>query len=252
MCCDAVTTAPPPSKPDPEVLETIRSEIKLDHLPSEFATALRELLFRNWDVFSKDRYDLGRTQSYQHDVHLTQDKILFRKQFRIPQEHVEYIQNHVQELLKLGAIKRSSSKHNAPIFCVPKPKGRGLRVVIDYRDLNKISKPDYYVAKTVDDCIDIIGSSKSKFFSSLDLTSGFHQMPLSPSAQPLTAFSVPGMGSYEWTTAPFGLLGCPASFSRLMDIVMQDLKNVICYLDDTLVHSSSPRQHLQHLQECFQ
>ena len=242
---------PPPGQPDPEVLDTIRSEIKLDHLPREFATALRELLFRNWDVFSKDRYDLGRTQSYQHDVHLTQDKILFRKQFRIPQEHVEYIQNHVQELLKLGAIKRSSSKHNAPIFCVPKPKGRGLRVVIDYRDLNKISKPDYYVAKTVDDCIDIIGASKSKFFSSLDLTSGFHQMPLSPSAQPLTAFSVPGMGSYEWTTAPFGLLGCPASFSRLMDIVMEDLKNVICYLDDTLVHSSSPRQHLQHLQDVF-
>ena len=80
-------------------------------------------------------------------------------------------------------------------------------MVIDYRDLNKISKPDYYVGKTVNDCIDIIGAAKSKFFSSLYLTSGFHQMPLHPQAQPLTAFSVPGMGSFEWTTAPFGLLG---------------------------------------------
>ena len=106
------------------MLNTIRSEINLDHLPQDFAKDLRELLFRNWDVFSKDRHDLGRTKSYQHDVQLTQDRILFRKQFRIPQEHVEYIQNHTQELLKLGAIKLSSSKHNAPIFCAPKPRLR--------------------------------------------------------------------------------------------------------------------------------
>ena len=234
-----------------ETIDTIKNEVDLSHLPAPIAAQLQKILFRNWDIFSRDKYDLGRTSAYEHDVLLTSDQILFKKQFRIPQEHVTYIQNHTQELLKLGAIKRSTSRYNAPIFCVPKPKGRGLRVVIDYRDLNRISKPDYYVSKTVDDCIDIIGQAKSTMFSSLDLTSGFHQMPLAESAQHLTAFSVPGMGSFEWTTSPFGLLGCPASFSRLMDIVMQDLNNVICYLDDTLVHSDRIDTHFSSLQKVF-
>ena len=255
MFSDAVSSGTagsrPRGPPDMETIEAIKNEVDLSHLPASISSELQKLLFRNWDIFSRDRYDLGRTSAYQHDVLLTSDKILFKKQFRIPQEHVTYIQNHTQELLKLGAIKRSTSRYNAPIFCVPKPKGRGLRVIIDYRDLNRISKPDYYVSKTVDDCIDIIGQAKSTMFSSLDLTSGFHQMPLAESAQHLTAFSVSGMGSFEWTTSPFGLLGCPASFSRLMDIVMQDLKKVICYLDDTLVHSDRVDTHLDSLQKVF-
>ena len=94
----------------------------LSHLPASIASELQKLLFRNWDIFSRDKYDLGRTSAYQHDVLLTSDQILFKKQFRILQEHVTYIQNHTQELLKLGAIKRSTSRYNAPIFVFQSPR----------------------------------------------------------------------------------------------------------------------------------
>ncbi|CAB4039251.1 Transposon Ty3-G Gag-Pol poly [Paramuricea clavata] len=234
----------------PEFINKLKQQFRAPHLSQQQQQELMSVIIANADVFSSDKYDLGRTQTHQHDIALKEQKIIFRKQFRIPQEHIPVLQEHTEKLLALGVIKHSNSKFNSPVFCVPKKDG-SLRIVIDYRDLNRISQPDYYVTKTIDDCIDIIGKNKSTIFSSLDLTSGFHQMPLTQHAQEYTAFSVPEMGSFQWTTSPFGLFGCPASFSRLMDKVMSGLPHTLCYLDDTLIHSNTWPGHLLHLQQTF-
>jgi hypothetical protein len=107
---------------------------------------------------------------------------------------------------------------------------------------------DKYSVRTVEECILEIGRHQSTLFSSLDLSSGFWQMPLKESDQDYTAFTLPGTGQFKWTVGAMGLMGCPASFSRLMETVMADLPNVVTYIDDVLVHSRNNSQHLHHLE----
>jgi hypothetical protein len=99
------------------------------------------------------------------------------------------------------------------MFMVPKKDG-SLRVVQDFRELNAASHDDRYSMKTVIECIGDIGRAKSTIFSTLDLTHGFWQMPLEEQSRNLTAFSMPGLGQFEWVVGPMGLLRCPASFQR--------------------------------------
>jgi hypothetical protein len=106
--------------------------------------------------------------------------------------------------------------------------------------------------KDVSECIGEIGRSGSTIFSTIDLTAGFWQMILHPRAHPYTAFTVPGMGQFQWVTSPMGLLGCPASFQRLMETVVRNISNVIVYIDDLLVHSASHEEHLATLNEVLQ
>jgi Reverse transcriptase (RNA-dependent DNA polymerase) len=106
--------------------------------------------------------------------------------------------------------------------------------------------------KDVSECIGEIGQSGSTIFSTIDLTAGFWQMILHPRARPYTAFTVPGMGQFQWVTSPMGLLGCPASFQRLMETVVKNIENVIVYIDDLLVHSASHEEHIATLSKVLQ
>ncbi len=170
---------------------------------------------------------------------------MYRKQFKIPEAHQQFIEQSLEEWLKLGVVKCANSLYNSPIFCVPKKQGQGLRVVQDFRELNNHSHIDKYSMKEITECIGDIGRANSTIFSTLDLTSGFWQMQLEEKSQPLTAFTIPGKGQYHWITLPMGLLGCPASFQHLMEGVMRNISNVIVYIDDLLVHTTTHEEHLR-------
>jgi hypothetical protein len=124
--------------------------------------------------------------------------------------------------------------------------------VQDFRELNQNSHIDKYSMKEITECISDIGRANSAIFSTLDLTSGFWQMKLEEKSQPLTAFTIPGKGQFHWVTSPMGLLGCPASFQRLMEGVLRNLQNVIVYIDDLLIHSDTHERHLQILEQLLQ
>ena len=149
-------------------------------------------------------------------------------------------------------MQKSDSLYNSPVFCVPKKGGNGLRIVQDFRELNQKSYMDKYTMKDIHECIGDIGKSESTIFSTIDLTSGFWQMPLHKDSIPKTAFTLPGLGQYEWLTSPMGLIGCPASFQRLMDKIMDKLTNAIVYIDDILIHSKTHDSHLVTLDEVLQ
>ncbi len=167
-------------------------------------------------------------------VRLKDNNPVYRKQFKIPEAHQNFIEATLDEWLKLGVVKRSNSLYNSPLFCVPKKQGQGLRIVQDFRELNNHSHIDKYSMKEITECIGDIGRANSTFFSTLDLTSGFWQMQLDEKSQPLTAFTIPGQGQYQWITSPMGLLGCPASFQRLMEGVLRNISNVIVLEDQEL------------------
>ena len=106
--------------------------------------------------------------------------------------------------------------------------------------------------KDVSECIGEISRSGSTLFSTIDLTAGFWQMILHPKACPYTAFTVPGMGQFQWVTTPMGLLGCPASFQHLMETVANNIANVIVNIDNLLVHSASHEEHIATLGQVLQ
>jgi hypothetical protein len=176
---------------------------------------------------------------------------VYIKQFRIPEAHRKAVEDHVKELLKLGVVRPSRSKYNSPVFIVTKKDG-GLRIVQDFRALNQKTLVDKYSMRDVQECIDEIGRAGSTIFSAIDLTAGFWQMLLEPECRKFTAFTLPGVGQFEWNASPMGLLGAPGSFQRLMEIVIHNLKNVIAYIDGLLVHTKDHNQHLEILDELSQ
>ena len=244
------TPTPPPGSRD-ALRKTIANSVNCDLPPAERSQYI-SMLHDHVDVFSTSQHDIGRTDTVIHDVKVRDREPVYTQQYRLPFEQLQIIRDHVGAWLQSGVIERAHSKYNSPIFCVPKKEGQGYRPVLDYRKLNAKSLPDKYSIRPIDQCIEEVGMAGSKIFSCLDLKSGFWQMLLEKQARPYTAFTVPGVGQFQWVTAPMGLMGSPASFSRLMDVVMRDLKNIITYIDDCLVHSRSHAEHREHLQAALQ
>jgi transposase InsO family protein len=212
-----------------------------------------ELLCKYHDVFSVDKYDIGKSTLLQHTIDMKEGESgpIFTKQFPIPLEHYDVIEKNLRQWLQLGIVAPARSKFNSPIFCVPKKEGQGWRVVLDYRKINSSSKLDNYSIRCIDEYLLEIGKAGSTIFSSLDLTSGFWQMPLHPDSREYTAFTFPGHGQFQWTRGAMGLMGCPASFSRLMEMVMEGLPNTLTYIDDILLHSKTWACHMVHLEEAL-
>ena len=151
-------------------------------------------------------------------------------------------------MLSNGIIEPSTSEWSSPIVLVKKTDGT-LRFCIDFCRLNSISEADAYPMPQIDNLIDCLG--QAKYISTLDLTRGYWQVPLSENARAKTAFATQS-GLYQFTVMPFGLKGAPATFQRLMDTVLQGLDNfAAAYLNDVIIHSNSWSDHLSHLQQVF-
>ncbi len=221
------------------------------NVPEQYKKQYLQVILKNHDAVSQIKFDLGRTDTLMHEIVLKTPEPIYVKQFKIPDVHCQEVERHVLEWLKLGVIQPACSRYNSPIFAVMKKDG-GVRLVQDFRVLNNQSYTDKYSMKDVSKCIGKIGRSGSTIFSTIDLTAGFWQMILHPRARPYTAFTVPGMGQFQWVTSPMGLLGCPASFQRLMETVVNGLTNVIVYIDDLLIHSATHQEHITALDEVLQ
>ncbi len=148
-------------------------------------------------------------------------------------------------------VHPSMSRYISPIFVVKKKDG-AFQLVQDFLALNTQTYPDRYSMRDVTDCnIHKIGKSGCTIFSTIDLTSGFWQMVLKLECREYTAFTVYGMGQYKFKTSPMGLLGCPALFQCLMEVVMKGIPNVLVYIDDILIYSRTHEEHCKILDAVF-
>ena len=156
----------------------------------------------------------------------------------------------LDDLLQKDFIARSSSPFAAPILFVGKKDG-SRRLCTDFRALNKITIKNCYPLPRIEDLQDCLYSAK--VFSSIDLTSGYWQIPIRAEDQHKTAFRS-RYGHYEWKVMPFGLCNAPATFQRFMNDIFRDLLDVcvVVYLDDILVFSNTEEEHRLHLQQVLQ
>ncbi len=248
----AVTSqkAPPPKEAELWIRDVMKSAVKSKDNNARAAYVAWALT--NWDIISLNKYDVGNTPDFNMNIVPRDSETVFRKQFPIPEAHEDHIRNEVHNWLKMGLIQKSSSPHNSPIFCVPKkdPSGNSTyRVVLDYRLLNSHSLESKFCHRNIEECMAGIGKAKPNCFSALDIRSSFYHMTMGKDSRKLTAFTVPGMDSYEWTRAPFGLAGCPGNFARLMQAAVGSIKNVITYIDDICIYSHGDKDNVSTLNE---
>ena len=123
-------------------------------------------------------------------------------------------------MLQRGTIRESCSLWASPVVLVPKKDG-SLRVAVDYRKVNEVTKKDAFPLPKISDCLDAV--SDSKYFSTLDLTSGYNQVPVAEQDIPKTAFTTK-YGLFECVFMPFGLSNSPATFQRVMELALHGLQ----------------------------
>jgi hypothetical protein len=174
----------------------------------------------------------------------------FKGIFRLSQFELRELKRQLDQLLKDGKIRPSTSPYGAPVLFVKKKDGK-LRMCIDYRALNSQTIQNRYALPRIDELFDRLHGAK--VFSKLDLTSGYYQIGVSPKDRHKTAFRT-RYGHYEFNVMPFGLTNAPATFQTLMNDIFRDLLDVcvIVYLDDILVYSKNKEEHERHLRQVLQ
>jgi len=192
----------------------------------------------------------GPTDHVQHHIRLIEaTPIKQRYRPRNPAMQA-IIDNEVDEMLKHGVIEPSHSPWSSPIVVVRKKDGK-YRFCIDFRKVNEVTHKDAYPLPQVTATLDKLRGAR--YLSTLDLKNGYWQIPLSPESRPITAFTVPGKGLFQFTVMPFGLHSAPATFQRLLDTILgPELEpHVFVYLDDIIIISRTFREHFELLSETF-
>ena len=218
-------------------------------LSSDQAVQLKALVAEFPDVFALSDAELGRTDLIKHSIDTGDHAPIKQQPYRTPIIRRALISEMVNNMRREGIVQPSVSPWASPIVLVPKKDGT-YRFCVDFRRLNAVTKKDVYPLPRIDDILDTLG--ESRFFSSLDLASGYWQVELDHESRQKSAFTT-YCGLFEFVRMPFSLCNAPATFQRLMQRVLAGLEWRTCfvYLDDILVASRSFEEHLQHLREVF-
>ena len=219
---------------------------------SQQSRELARLLEEYKDIFPNELPPgLPPERSQEFKINLDKDAVPRKSGiYRLSEIELEELKKQLKTLIQQGFIQPSSSPWGSSVIFAAKKDG-GWRMCVDYRALNKVTIKNAYPLPRIDDIFDQL--RKAKYFTKIDLRSGYHQIRLSPESIPLTAFRTK-YGFYEFTVLPFGLTNAPAVFMNLMnDVFRPYLDKFICvYLDDILVYSENYHDHLRHLRLTLQ
>ena len=203
------------------VIQNKNCETKLDlkdlDVPEQYRSKIEKLVLKNQNLFASKDSELGHTDTIKMQIDIGNNVPIKMKPYRTPIKNREVIDKAINEMLDADVIKRSRSLWSFPVVIVDKKDG-SKRFCVDFRKLNQITKKNSYPLPLIDDILALLG--KAKFFTSLDLKSGYCQIAMDEKDKEKTAFAC-HQGLFEFNVMPFGLSNAPVVFQELMSVVLQ-------------------------------
>ena len=236
----------------PEVIPDEIQKLIVDcygSMEEEELVEVKKVLLEYKDVFTIKGEALGRTSWDCHKINVGGTNPIEQQPRRIPLHQVDVVEGMIDEMERNNVIRPSESLWASPVVIVAKKDG-SCRFCVDYRKLYAITTKDAYPIPRVDENLDAL--VRNRWFTSLDLASGYWQVEMAEQDKAKTAF-VTRFGLFEWNVMPFGLCNAPAMFQRLMERVLRELqwKTLVLYLDDMVIFSKTFKEHVERLREVF-
>ncbi len=224
-------------------------ERSVEFLTADEQQVFKALLIEYQDVFSMHEYDLGEFTAIQHRI-ITPDAVPVRMRLRrTPLGLQDEEEKIINALLKAKVIRPSDSEWSACPMLVSKKSG-GKRLVVDYRKLNDCTRKDAFPIPLIEECLDALAGNM--WFSTLDMSSGYWQIPLNPEDSHKTAF-ITKYGLFEYVRMAQGLCGAPATYQRAMNLVLRGLlwKSNLAYMDDVICLGKTFKNHIKNVRDTF-
>ena len=247
-------------KEQPTLSESKRQDLLLEKLDlsgleawhQEQAEQAHSLLREYHDIFLLEKCDMGHTNATKHKIVLKDpDTLPFKEHFcRIPPPQLDEVREHLKLMLDAGVIRPSNSPWCNAVVLVRKKDG-SLCFCIDFRKLNSLTVKDSHPLPCI--CETLESLTGAAHFLTFDMNSGFWQVPMAEESKQYTAFTLGSMSLYECESMLFGLCNAPPTFQRLMQKCLGELNLTYCliYLDDVIVFSDTPDEHLQRMRVVF-
>ncbi|XP_033728194.1 uncharacterized protein LOC117317492 [Pecten maximus] len=230
--------------PSPIRKESVDDVKVSDQLDQTQRRQIRDILSNYSDVLTDVP---GKTTLVEHEIRLTTDDPVRVKGRVLPFHMKETIRREMDQMLTMGVIEPSESPYAAPVVIVKKKDGSN-RFCIDYRQINRVTVFDAEPMPNADDIFSRLAGHR--YFSRLDLSKGYWQVPMAKTSKPKTAFTTP-VGLFQFTVMPFGLVNAPATFCRLMRKLLYGMSNIESFIDDILIYTQTWEHHEQILRELF-
>jgi hypothetical protein len=217
--------------------------------PAQTNPAIQTLLDQFAALFQEPN-TLPPSRKTDHQIPITHDSDPINiRPYRYPQFQKHDIEQQIRNMLSQGIIQTSSSAFSSPVLLVRKKDG-SWRFCVDYRALNSITIKDRFPIPTINELLDELYGTR--WYSKLDLRSGYHQIRMAPEDVHKTAFRT-HLGHYEFLVMPFGLCNAPSTFQNTVNTLFQQYLRqfVIVFFDDILVYSKTWEEHISHLETVF-
>ena len=252
-----ISTSPPDCDAPKESAPAPDSE-KWDLSPT-LQKALDDLLLEYDDIFASDNSDVGKAARGDVVIKLTSKAPIVQRNYRTPLKFRDWLKQELRDLLQAGVIEISDSEYNSPALVVPKKlddnaaatdvtASKGLRLVIDYRQVNKILEDANFPIPRVQDMITQYQGKDT--FSVMDVRHAFYTIRIDKASRKVTAFSCE-FGKFQFCFLPQGLKISPAIFQQTITNVLANLDHSSAYMDDITTATTGQEPHLTALRELF-
>ena len=225
--------------------EEFKESLKIGPLEKHQEGTFEELITKYIELLALSKTRLGKTGIIKHKINTGEHEPIAGKPYRTNDEKKKIIKEEIEKMEKSGIIRKSYSPWASPVVIIDKKDG-SKRFCIDFRKVNDITKTDAHPLPRIDDLLEQFRTAR--YFSSMDLASGYWQVEMDEKDKEKTAFTC-HLGLYEFNVMPFGLKNAPATFQRLMNHVLKEYlyEFAVVYIDDILIYSKTFEEHMEHL-----